>query len=215
MKTLISVASLAVAAGCVSTIEANPGTSGQTQPTLTWNRIALEAVERAKPTQHQAIRLLAHVSLAQYAALAHAENDADSREGVATASSEVIAGLMPSQAAFVEERHRELQARADENGRRIAQRVLAEAGQDGFAKTWSGQVPQAAYAWRSLVNPPAPPAYPAVGAMRTFLVESGRAFAPPLLPRSAVRDLSRILPKCDGTPNHRPRIRRGSRSSTT
>ena len=183
MKTLISVVSFAVVAAWVPASWADPGITGQTQltPTMTWNRIALEAVERAKSTQHQAIRLLAYVSLAQYAALAEAANAHVSRDAVATASMQVIAHLLPAQAAFVEERHRQLVPHDAAEGRSVARRLLAEAHKDGFAQTWSGHAPQAAYAWRSLVHPPAPPAYPAVGAMRTFLTQSGSLFrsAPP------------------------------------
>lgn len=192
MKALISVALTALVIGGVSTSRADSGTDGQAQPspTLTWNRIALETVERAKPTQHQAIRLLAHVSLAQYATMAQGDDDPVSRDAVAAASIKVIAELMPSQAAFVEERNRGLDPRAAENGRRIAQGVLAEAGNDGFAKPWSGDAPHAADAWRSLASPPKPPAYPAIGAMRTFFLKSGSDFRSPAPP---ALDSSRFL----------------------
>ena len=157
-------------------------------PVLAWNRIALDAVERAKPTQHQAIRLLTYVSLAQYAVLAAAEGGQTPRASVATESMRVITELMPSQAAFVEERHRQQPAAAAGQARQMAPVVLAQARQDGFAQTWSGQVPQGAYGWRSLANPPAPPAYPVIGAMRLFFVESGHPFrsAPPPPPGSAL-----------------------------
>jgi PAP2 superfamily len=182
MKSLSNVA-LAVLAVWATTSWAGPDVSQQTSTsaTLTWNRIALEAVERAKPTQHQAARLLAQVSIAQYAAAAGASSEDAVRDAIATASARVIAELIPSQTVFVEERYRELQPRGNDNGRLAAQRVLAEANNDGFGQQWSGQAPQAAYAWRSLANPPAPPAYPRIGAMRTFFLESGSAFrsAPP------------------------------------
>ncbi len=179
MKTSISAVSFAGATAAVLALWA-PGAAAQSQAssTLTWNGVALEAIERAKPTQHQAARLLAHVSLAQYAAAGDAGNADSSGDAIATASIQAIAALLPSQAAYVEERHRELNARADQRGSRIAQRVVANANSDGFAQTWSGQAPQAAYAWRSLAKTAAPPAYPVIGGMRTFLLESGNVLRP-------------------------------------
>ncbi len=176
IKTLAAFATATLFTHAIAT--ENTAAQSQSSAALTWNRIAREAIERAKPTQHQAIRLLANVSLAQYAALSESRDDASASGTVATASMRVIAELFPSQAAFAEARHHELQPRTNEAGQRVAQRVLAEARNDGFAAAWSGQAPQAAYAWRSLVNPPAPPAYPAIGAMRTFLIESGDSFRP-------------------------------------
>jgi membrane-associated phospholipid phosphatase len=146
-------------------------------------------VERAKPTQHQAIRLLAQMSLAQYAAMSATMTEATSaapsgdeaRDAVGTASALVIAEMLPSQRAFVEQKSQGLQSTASEQGKRFAQRVMAEASTDGFVVPWRGAAPQAAYAWRSLATPAAAPAYPAIGNMRTFLIESGGALrvAPP------------------------------------
>ncbi len=39
-------------------------------------------------------------------------------------------------------------------------------------------MPQTEHAWRSLADPPAPPAYSAIGGMRTFFIESGDAVRP-------------------------------------
>lgn len=50
------VVSLVVASVSVCPSWADSGMSAPTSTTLAWNRIALEAVERAKPTQHQAAR---------------------------------------------------------------------------------------------------------------------------------------------------------------
>jgi len=177
MKTLICAATLAAMISAVTTTHAETGSAAprQESATLTWNKIALESIERAKPTQHQAIRLLTHVSLAQYAALAGA-NEAAARDAVAAASVRVIAELMPTQASFAQQRYVQSQAGTIDAGLHAAQRVLDEARSDGFATAWNGQPPQAAWAWRSLANPPAPPAYPAIGGMRTFFAESGNSF---------------------------------------
>lgn len=184
MKTLICAATLAAMMSAVTTAHAETSSAAPTQEsatsaTLAWNKIALESIERAKPTQHQAIRLLTHVSLAQYAALA-GTNGAAAHDVVAAASARVIAELMPTQASFAQERYGQSygqsQAGPTDAGQRVAQRVLDEARSDGFGTAWNGQPPQAAWAWRSLANPPAPPAYPAIGGMRTFFAESGNSF---------------------------------------
>lgn len=175
MKKWIKTATLLAAATLAASAAANDNRDGQavSSATLAWNHVALNVIERAKPTQHQAIRLLAYVSLAQYAALADGTGDPARRDAVAAASARVITGLAPAQTAYVHERSRAFGAGANDSGHRIGEQVLAEANTDGFAQMWNSQPPQAAYAWRSLANPPAPPAYPAIGGMRTFLIASG------------------------------------------
>jgi hypothetical protein len=177
MKPSLIVSFVAVSAWAGASW-ADSGASTPATATLTWNRVALEAVERAKPTQHQAARLLALVSIAQHAALAEAGNREAAHDAIAGASMRVIADLLPSQAAFAEERHRQLRPQAGDEGLHAAERALAHAHGDGFAQSGSAGAPQAAYAWRSLANPPAPPAYAAIGAMRTFFIASGSAFRP-------------------------------------
>ena len=181
ITTLASVTFAAFSACIPACAHAQAPAQPQTSPTLNWNQVALDTVVRVKPSQHQAVRLLAYMSLAQYAALSQAQGDAAIADAVATASMRVIADLAPSQAAFVEERLRELGARESDSGRRVAQSVLAQAHSDEFVRTLATQPAQGAYTWRSLANPPAPPAYPALGAMRPFLLESGNVFrsAPP------------------------------------
>jgi len=185
MKTLICAATLAAMMSAITTAHAETrGATTQesaTSATIAWNKIALESIERAKPTQHQAIRLLTHVSLAQYAALAGA-NESAARDAVAAASVRVISELMPTQASFAQQRYVQSQAGTNDAGQSAAQRVLDEARSDGFATAWNGQAPQAAWAWRSLTNPPASPAYPAIGGMRTFFAESGNSFRPVTAP---------------------------------
>jgi membrane-associated phospholipid phosphatase len=201
MKILFSIMSWMVIAACVSAASAQSGTSkpvpAQASTVQMWNRIALEAVERARLTQHQAMRLMAYVSLAQYAVLSTAENEQRARDAVATASMQIIAGLVPSQAALAGEYHSRLVPHGTDDGTVVAQRVLSQANNDGFAQAWNGPLPQTPYTWRSLVNPPAAPAYPAVGAMRTFLVASGSVFRPAPPPaQDSLRfreDLSEVL----------------------
>ncbi|MFN0300657.1 MAG: vanadium-dependent haloperoxidase [Burkholderiales bacterium] len=179
MKTFMSVTAFLSITAMAPAIAADSSKMAQADASTTpsWNRIALEVVERAKPNQLQAIRLMTYVSLAQYAALTgQGPSDAS-----ATASMQVIAGLIPAQAAFVEERYRQHLPSANQAEHPVSQRILAAAHDDRFAQPWTGQPPQMPSTWRSLVNPPAPPALPGLGAMRTFLIDSGSTFraAPP------------------------------------
>ncbi len=169
---IVSVVSLAIG------LPTSSATAAEPSQVLTWNQIALAAVERAKPTQHQAIRLLAHLSLAQHAALTETAATDGNGDAVATASMRVIAELLPSQAVFVADRHLQSQSSLSDAGSRAAERVLAQARSDGFAAPWNGAVPQGDQVWRSLANPAAKPAYPAIGAMRMFFLPSGAAVRP-------------------------------------
>ncbi len=188
MKPFLKVVTTVAAAVLVAHASANEIRAGQSASSaaLMWNRIAQDVVERTKPTQHQAIRLLAYVSIAQHAALANTQQGSLHADSVATASARVITELAPSQAAYIGERLTEAGARIAEPARAVADNVLAHARRDEFARPHTGQVPQGAQVWRSLANPPAPPAYPAIGGMRTFLLESGSVFraAPPPAPDS-------------------------------
>jgi len=177
MHPFTRIAASALVAACFAPAWADTigASSPEASHILAWNQIALEAVERAKPTQHQAIRLLAHVSLAQHAVVTGGGTRTGDADAVGTASMRVIAGLLPSQAAFAEERYRQMGLRENEAGARAARQVLDEASADGFAQPWKGTVPQAAYAWRSLTQPPGAPAYPGIGVMRTFVLDSGEA----------------------------------------
>lgn len=154
-----------------------PGDGGRSA-SLAWNRVALEAIERARPTQHVTVRLLAHLSLAQHAALSQAVGPDATRAAVISASARVIAGMLPGQADLAQTRARETGAPASMLGEQIAERILAEAATDGFTSPWAGRVPEVAYAWRSLANPPAPPAYPVIGSMRPLLLDSGKDLRP-------------------------------------
>lgn len=159
---------------------ASDNTDDATFATLHWNRTTREAIVRMQPSQHQAIRLLAYVSLAQYTALADAQGENGAADTVATVSARVIADLAPSQAGFAQTRLRASGSRENGRGRHVAGNVLAQAHSDNFAHAPAVPAAQGAYTWKSLANPPAPPAYPALGAMRTFFIDSGNAFrAPP------------------------------------
>lgn len=197
MKSLITTLAVAAFAASVPTNARAQSPAApvapQSSPTLTWNQIARDTIVRVKPTQHQAARMLAYMSLAQYAALAQTQDSAAKPDTVATASMRVIADLAPAQAAFVEERMRETGARDTDQGRRVAQNVLARAHSDDFNRKVADQAVRGAYAWRSLANPPAPPAYPELGSMRPFVLESGNVFrSPPPPEMNSVRFKSDI-----------------------
>lgn len=184
MKALIRIIWFAVATVCVPAVwgDVNNVTPTQSSITLTWNQIALEAIQRSKPSQHQALRLMAYLSLAQLIAVATEQSDNQPHDITAAASMRVIAELVPTQAQFVEQRYREQYPHGSSHDRGVSRRVLAHARRDGFAQPWEGQAPQAAYVWRSLANPPVPPAFPGFGSVRPFFLEKGDAFRPGLPP---------------------------------
>jgi PAP2 superfamily len=184
MKALFRIISSIAAASFAAPLFADVNIAIPTQPSaaLTWNQIALEAVQRSKPTQHQALRLMAYVSLAQLAAVSKEQNEHRPRELTAAASMRVIAELFPTQAQFVELRYRELNPLGSGHDRGVARRVLKQARKDGFTAPWEGTAPQAAYVWRSLANPPVAPSFPALGGMRTFYLDKGDVFRPGMPP---------------------------------
>lgn len=181
MKTLTTHLAVAVLSACIpACAHTQSPTSAQPSSVVTWNQITMDTIERVKPSQHQAIRLHAYVSLAQYAALADAKDKTALGDTIATASARVLADLAAPQAAYVQERLNQSGAAETQAGRTVARYVLTQAHSDEFARKFTGQVPQGADKWRSLANPPAPPALPAIGEMRMFLIDSGKVFrAPP------------------------------------
>lgn len=198
LTSTLAASTIAALAACLPGIAQGQATAApQHSPTLTWNQITRETVERVKPTQHQAARLLAYVSMAQYAALAQARDKTALPDTVATASMRVIADLAPTQGAFVEERMALQGLRKTEQGHAIAASVLAQANSDQFGRKPDTHPVQGAYMWKSLANPPAPPAYPALGGMRTFVMDAGDMFrvAPPPSMSSIkfANDMSEIL----------------------
>jgi len=152
--------------------------AAQELATVSWNHVARHVIERAKPSQHQAVRLLAHLSLAQYAAASQSAATEDVSSVVGTASQHVIAAFFPSQADYAGEQARALNVQASALGRRIAEQVIAHAGSDGFSRAWDGHLPSSASAWSSRAVPPAPPALPAIGSMRTFVIDRGDVYRP-------------------------------------
>ncbi|WP_373509863.1 hypothetical protein [Thiocapsa sp.] len=216
MKTLLNILAIALLGAGVPESRADTAASAKEPQSaiLIWNQIARDALAGTKSTQHQAMRLLTHVSLAQYAALAGAPSES-SADAIATASKEVIAALVPSQAEYAVERYRELQVRDDAYGRRAAERALAAAASDGFSAPWNGLGPKrrtlgVALRIRRRRRPTR-----RSGACAHSLSNPGIPSAPRPRRRSAMHDSSRIWPKYVATPNRRPRTRRGSRSSTT
>lgn len=179
MKTLTQTFAIAAVATLSACSHMQSPTSTQRSPVVAWNQITMDTIERVKPSQHQAIRLHAYVSLAQYAALADARDKNAMSDTVATASARVLADLAAPQAAYVQERLTQSGASESEAGRKVARYVLTQAHSDEFARQFTGQVPQGADKWRSLANPPAPPALPAIGEMRMFLIDSGNVFRSP------------------------------------
>jgi Protein of unknown function (DUF3455)/PAP2 superfamily len=170
---------IAVSAAALSIPPAFAASDPQTETILDWNRVGLEVIERWRPTQHLAARLMSQIALSHNAVMAAGIVSPEARAtAIAAAARRVITDLVPSQAGYAEERFRAAVGAEAELGDAIARRVLADARADGFSQTWTGSLPQAADAWRSLANPPAAPAYPAIGGMRTMFAPSASAYRP-------------------------------------
>jgi PAP2 superfamily len=184
MKALIRAFLFVTATVIASAVCADINVTSPSQPmvTLTWNQIALESIQRSKPTQQQAFRLMAYLSLAQLVAITREQSENRPRDITAAASMRIISDLFPTQAQFVEQRYRELNPQGSGHDRGVSRRVLKQARKDGFTAPWEGQAPQAAYVWRSLANPPAPPSFPGLGSIRTFYLEKGDEFRPGMPP---------------------------------
>ena len=178
MKSLTPVLMLVGMAAQPLAALADPSATSATA--IEWNRIALDTIARSKPNQLQVVRLMANLSMAQHAAAA------DSADALATASMRVIGAMLPEQADYVRGRHA---GQEHPKGARVAERVLADAGRDGFLQPWTGRVPQADGAWRSLAQPAAAPAYPLLGTMRTFFIDNGSVLRPAAPP---ARDSARF-----------------------
>lgn len=217
MKALIHIISFALATACVPAVsgDVNNVTPTQSSITLTWNQIALEAIQRSKPSQHQALRLMAYLSLTQLTAVAMEQSDNQPHDITAAASMRVISEIFPTQAQFVEQRYREQYPQGSSHDRGVSRRVLAHARRDGFAQPWEGQAPQAAYVWRSLANPPVPPASQGLAACDPSFSKRATHFVRGCRRPSAAQSSSPISPKFAATPNRQPRNRCGWRSFTT
>jgi membrane-associated phospholipid phosphatase len=161
--------------------------------TLEWNRIALDMIVKHKPNQQAALRGMAYLTLAQYAAAEAATRQPprpiSTLGAVAGASAAVLTYLYPADAeefeAQVRARETALEPgrdgafRAGEAiGRAVGAQAVARAMGDRFSAPWTGTVPTGPGIWFSSTTPPTPPALPQLGGMEPFFMSSGSQFRP-------------------------------------
>jgi len=166
---------------------------GKGLATLEWNRIALGMIEKNKPNQQAALRGMAYLSLAQFAA-ADAAQELPPRPittlgAIAGASAVVLSYLHPADAATFEQevasREAALQPGRDSAfragealGRSIGARAVERAQADRFTAPWTGTVPTGPGIWFSSTTPATPPALPMLGQVEPFFMTAGSQFRP-------------------------------------
>jgi hypothetical protein len=145
-----------------------------------------------------AFRAFAYLSLAQYRAVAAADESpgrpphASPQGAVAAASAAVLSALFPADAAFFasqlqsqenelagSERVQSAFAAGEIVGRAVGAAIAEMARTDRFDAVWTGTVPTGEDKWSSDFVPPRPPQLPALGQMRPFFMEAGDQFRPP------------------------------------
>ena len=190
-----------LARGVGPTLRAEAPVLGEATASVRWSAITRDFISAkpaaTKPNPVAAFRAFAYVSLAQYRAVAAAEEQhgrpphASPQGAVAAASTVVLSALFPADAAFFES-----QLRLQENevagsqkaqsafaagaivGRVVGAEVVELARSDRFDAVWTGSVPTGPGYWSSDLNPPGPPQLPLLGEMRPFFMESGDQFRP-------------------------------------
>ncbi len=174
---------------------------GEATASVRWSEITRNFIAgkpaATKPNAVAAFRAFAYLTLAQYRAVLAAEEvpgvppHASPQGAVAGASTVVLSGLFPADAALFES---ELSAQKSELaesehahdafiageqvGRAIGEDILALARTDRFDAVWTGSVPTGPGYWSSDFDPPRAPQLPLLGQMRPFLMESGDQFRP-------------------------------------
>jgi hypothetical protein len=180
---------------------------GEKLAVVHWNQFTQSLTSMRPISQHAAWRVMTYVTLAQHAAVeqaaAHPEvTRAMIRGAVAGASAPVLRYGFPLDTAGIDAVLRNEEAalppaeqddfRVGEGiGRATATQVIARARNDNFTAVWTGSIPTGPGKWTSLSNPPAPPAFPLGGEIKTLFLTSGRQFRPappPAFGSGAFRD---------------------------
>ena len=210
----ISVVGIIMSVGCLDTIT-DPGASpasdstlradavalGEATASVRWNVIMRDFIAAkpaaTKPNPVAAFRAFAYLSLAQYRAVAAAEEPPGHNPhgwpqgAVAAASAAVLSALFPADAAFFasqlalqenelggSERAQSAFVAGEAVGRAVGADVAELAQSDRFDAVWTGTVPTGPDKWSSDFAPPRPPQLPLLGQVRPFFMESGDQFRP-------------------------------------
>lgn len=170
-----------------------------------WNEYTNDLIARNASGQVCALRALAYVNVAIHNAIVQAGSEQKSTEGAAAgAAAAVLAQLFTrDEAATTARLQREIQSLGTtqraafqsgvEVGRKAGEQVLAMARADRISAPWTGTVPTGEGRWASLVQPPAPPLAPALGGVRTFVLDSGSEFRAPPPPAAGSAEFQRQL----------------------
>jgi hypothetical protein len=166
-----------------------------------WNQIARDYVAAltVKPNQQANLRAFAYLSLAQYNAVAAAEDARERglppspRAAVAGASAVVLSYVFPAGAVGFEAAVRAQAAgpnwaAGESVGRTIGAAVVTSAQADRFNAVWTGTVPTGPGLWTGTA-----PLLPLLGQMRTFFLASGDQFRPPPPPAFTSMEFARAL----------------------
>jgi hypothetical protein len=183
------------------TLRAEARVLGEATASVRWSAITRDFIfakpAATKPNPVAAFRAFAYLSLAQYRAVAAAEEQhgrpphASPQGAVAAASTVVLSALFPADAAFFEsqlrlqehevagsEKAQSAFATGEIVGRVVGAEVVELARSDHFDAVWTGSVPTGPGHWSSDLNPPGPPQLPLLGHVRPFFMESGDQFRP-------------------------------------
>lgn len=182
-------------------LRANAAPIGEATTSVRWSAITRDFIASkqgaAKPSQGDAFRAFAYLSLAQYRAVVAAEDAVGlpphptAQGAAAAASAAVLSSLFPADAAFFESQLRLQEDQISEPlgmrgafatgeaiGRTVGAKVVELARTDGYDAVWTGTVPIGPGFWSSDFDPPRPPLQPLLGQMRAFFLESGDQFRP-------------------------------------
>ncbi|AHG89265.1 phosphoesterase PA-phosphatase related protein [Gemmatirosa kalamazoonensis] len=174
---------------------------GDATASLRWSAIARDFVAAqptaTKPNPVAVLRAFAYLSLAQYRAVAAADDargrsaPASPQGAVGAASATVLSALFPGDTATFAAQLRQQESEAtgtpaaqsafaagEALGRTVGAAIVALARVDGFDLAWTGAVPNGPGYWSSDFDPPRPPQLPMLGRMRPFFMTSGDQFRP-------------------------------------
>jgi membrane-associated phospholipid phosphatase len=186
-----------------ATVSTKSSEAALTPMTLTWQQVGRDLGQKYAPAPIVSARTFALLSMAQYAAvMARGNGDDDvqfasgtpgqgrraaDRGAVAAASAAALAYAYPAEAAALQtmlDHQRAAEGgqpngsfeRGEALGLLAANQLIDRARGDGFNTPWTGSVPTVGD--RLWVSSPAPIAFPQLGAVKPWLLESGGQFRP-------------------------------------
>jgi len=142
-----------------------------------WVEVGLAEIAAHRTSPPRASRLLAHLSVALYAATTGGGDDRAT--AIAAAAAEVLSYFYPDRAAYFDSRATGGGAAGFARGRAIGALLVERARRDGSDAVWDGTLPAGPGLW--VPTPPAfvyPPLEPLAGTWRTWNLDSGWHFRP-------------------------------------